>query len=148
MKQSMSIKITTKEKKTRELIAETIERIESETEYETIDEVLEEELRTLHAREQIYSMLSPEERVKPETKEWFDNLLWYKFAEYLESSNEHKEEIQAYLYTESYSNEEKVVYLTQEIRKCKKKIVKNAIGREILTNNKVEFFLQLFNDTK
>jgi hypothetical protein len=141
------MKVRTKGEKTKELSAKAIEKIEGESQYEMFEEELNKETSAYFAKEQIFDKLTPEEKAESETREWFDNLNWNKFTTHFRSTNKQKKEIRAYLDTENISNDEKVHYLSTELSRCKKQIVKSKIGLEILTNYTLGFYLQLFNDT-
>ncbi|WP_347839591.1 hypothetical protein [uncultured Draconibacterium sp.] len=141
------MRIRTKQEKNRELIAKAVESIEGKQQEEIIDEVSNYETQTILAREQLFEKLSPEEKIKPETREWFDKLDWTKFKEHFTALHTKKQEIKAYLETENFSAAQKVKFLTEELSRLKKEITKNEIGREILLHFKFEFYLQLFNPT-
>lgn len=141
------MKVRTRNEKSKELVAKAIKEVEGLSQVEIFDEVFNEETRAYFAREQIFDKLTPEEKAEPETREWFDNLNWNKFTTHFRSTNKQKKEIRAYLDTENFSNDEKVRYLSTELSRCKKQIVKSKIGIEILTNYTLGFYLQLFNDT-
>lgn len=134
------------------IIRETADELAKKTELQIQSEIdnyeMQDRLESILAKEELYKNLSPVETVKQETREWFDKLTWYKYDEFRNRVKEMKKETIVYLEIETFNNDEKVKYLSNESSKFKKLLVKNAIGRELLTNFTLEFFLQLYNDTK
>ena len=112
---------------------------------------MQEELAQHRAEErkkEIYESLKSEVQKETGTEKWFEKINWHEYSEHHELVIEKLNEIAAYLHSESLSDDEKGIYLTNQRNKYLRKLTKSTIGRELMNGYEVHIFLQLFIDQK